>query len=59
MCSRQEGPVPEPSLGEVACWGLILGTLAFVGLQRFGQGPAVVAAFLAALGVKAALLSLD
>ena len=49
--------MPEPSLGEVACWGLILGTLAFVGLQRFGQGPAVVAAFLAALGVKAALLS--
>lgn len=50
--------MPEPSLGEIACWALMLGSLAFVVLRRFGEGAAIVAAFLAALGTKAALLNL-
>jgi len=50
--------MPDPSLGEIACWGLILGTLAFAAAQRFGQGVAIVAAFLAALLAKATLLNL-
>lgn len=50
--------MPDPSLGEIACWALILGAAAFVAARRFGEGTAVVAAFLAALGAKAALLNL-
>ncbi len=48
--------MPEPSLGEIACWALILGTFVFVAARRFGEGPAVVAAMLAALTTKAVLL---
>jgi hypothetical protein len=48
--------MPDPSLGEIACWALILGAFAFVAVRRFGEGPAVVAAMLAALTTKAALL---
>jgi hypothetical protein len=51
--------MPEQSLGEIACWGLILGTFAFAAARRFGEGAAIVAAFIAALGAKAALLNLN
>ena len=51
--------MPEQSLGEIACWGLIFGTFAFAAARRFGEGAAIVAAFIAALGVKAALLNLN
>ncbi|BDG73625.1 hypothetical protein [Roseomonas fluvialis] len=50
--------MPDVNFGEVASWGLILGTFAFVAAQRFGLGPAVAAGMLAALTTKAALLGL-
>lgn len=50
--------MPDPSLGEVASWAMILALVAFLGARRFGSGPAVAAAALTALGVKAALLNL-
>lgn len=48
----------EPNFGDIAAWGLIVGAIAFVGARRFGEGPAVAAAMLAALTTKAALLGL-
>lgn len=48
----------DPSLGEIVSWAFIFGTVTFVVSQRLGAGPAVVAAMLAALGTKAALLNL-
>jgi hypothetical protein len=50
--------MPDPSLGEIACWALILGTFAFAAARRFGVGTAVAVAILAALTTKAALLNL-
>ena len=50
--------MPDPSFGEIASWGLVFGTIAFVAAQRFGVGPAVAAGMLAALTTKAALLGL-
>ena len=48
----------DPSLGEIVSWAFILGTITFVLAQRLGAGPALVAAMLAALSTKAALLNL-
>lgn len=48
----------DPSLGEIVSWAFIFGTITFVAARRLGAGPAVVAAMLAALGTKAALLNL-
>ena len=33
----------EPSLGEIASWAMVLGTLAFASARRFGEGAAIVA----------------
>jgi hypothetical protein len=48
----------SPSLGEIGCWALIFAGIAYVVGKRFGEPTAVVAAGLAALTVKAALLDL-
>ncbi len=50
--------MPDPSLGEIACWALIAGTFVFAAARRYGVGAAVAAAMLAALTTKAALLNL-
>jgi hypothetical protein len=54
----REDSIPEVDFGEIASWGLIVGTFAFVAAQRFGVGPAVAAGMLAAFTTKAALLGL-
>ena len=48
----------DPSFGEIVSWAFIVGTIAFALAQRFGAGPAVVVATLAALTTKAMLLNL-
>jgi hypothetical protein len=48
----------SPSLGEIGCWALIFAGMAYFVGKRFGEPTAVVAAGLAALTVKAALLDL-
>jgi len=48
----------DPSLGEIACWALIVAALGYVTLERLGAQAGVVAAVLAAMGTKAALLGL-
>jgi hypothetical protein len=48
----------SPSLGEIGCWALIFAGIAYFVGKRFGEPTAVVAAGLAALTVKAALLDL-
>ncbi|WP_198370756.1 hypothetical protein [Roseomonas rosulenta] len=50
--------MPDVNFSEIASWGLILGVIAFAASHRFGIGPAVAAATLAALTTKAALLGL-
>lgn len=47
-----------PSLGEIGCWALIFAGIAYFAAKRFGEPAAVVAAGIAALTVKAALLDL-
>ena len=47
-----------PSLGEIGCWALIFAGMAFFVAKRFGEPAAFVAAGIAALTVKAALLDL-
>jgi hypothetical protein len=48
----------NPSLGEIGCWALIFAGMAYFVAKRFGEPAAVVAASMAALTVKAALLDL-
>jgi hypothetical protein len=48
----------NPSLGEIGCWALIFAGVAYVVAKRFGEPAAFVAAGIAALSVKAALLDL-
>ena len=48
----------SPSLGEIGCWALLFAGMAYFVGKRFGEPTAVVAAGLAALTVKAALLDL-
>lgn len=48
----------SPSLGEICCWALIFAGVAYVVAKRFGEPAAFVAAGIAALTVKAALLDL-
>ena len=48
----------SPSLGEIGCWALIFAGVAYVVAKRFGEPAAFVAAGIAALTVKAALLDL-
>jgi hypothetical protein len=48
----------SPSLGEIGCWALIFAAVAYVVAKRFGEPAAFVAAGIAALTVKAALLDL-
>lgn len=48
----------SPSLGEIGCWALIFAGVAYFVAKRFGEPAAFVAAGLAALTVKAALLDL-
>ena len=47
-----------PVFGVIGCWALIFAGIAYFVAQRFGEPPAVVAAGIAALTVKAALLDL-
>jgi hypothetical protein len=47
-----------PSLGEIGCWALIFAGITYFVAKRFGEPAAFVAAGLAALTVKAALLDL-
>ena len=47
-----------PSLGEIGCWALIFAGMAYFVAKRFGEPAAFVAAGIAALTVKAALLDL-
>ena len=47
-----------PSLGEIGCWALIFAGITYVVAKRFGEPAAFVAAGIAALSVKAALLDL-
>lgn len=47
-----------PSLGEIGCWALIFAGMAYFVGKRFGEPAAFVAAGIAALTVKAALLDL-
>jgi hypothetical protein len=47
-----------PSLGEIGCWALIFAGVAYFVAKRFGEPAAFVAAGIAALTVKAALLDL-
>ena len=47
-----------PSLGEIGCWALIFAGMAYFLAKRFGEPAAFVAAGIAALTVKAALLDL-
>jgi hypothetical protein len=58
MFAQGASAMADPSLGEIVSWAFILGTFAFVAARRFGAGPALVVAMLAALGTKAALLNL-
>ena len=48
----------SPSLGEIGCWALIFAGMAYFVAKRFGELAAFVAAGIAALTVKAALLDL-
>ena len=48
----------NPSLCEIGCWALIFAGVAYVVGKRFGEPAAFVAAGIAALTVKAALLDL-
>ncbi|MEN9499176.1 MAG: hypothetical protein RIS83_995 [Pseudomonadota bacterium] len=48
----------NPSLGEIACWALVFAGCAYFLAKRFGEPTAVIAAGIAALTVKAALLDL-
>lgn len=48
----------SPSLGEIGCWALIFAGVAYFVAKRFGEPAAFVAAGIAALTVKAALLDL-
>jgi hypothetical protein len=48
----------NPSLGEIGCWALVFAGMAYVVAKRFGEPAAFVAAGIAALSVKAALLDL-
>jgi cell shape-determining protein MreD len=48
----------SPSLGEIGCWALIFAGMAYFVAKRFGEPAAFVAAGIAALTVKAALLDL-
>ena len=45
-----------PSLGEIGCWALIFAGVSYFVAKRFGEPAAFVAAGIAALTVKAALL---
>ncbi len=54
----RERALPDPGLGEIACWALIAGALGYVALERLGTQASVIAAVLAAMGTKAALLSM-
>jgi hypothetical protein len=48
----------EPDVSAIAGWALVIAALAFAGARRFGEGPAIAAALLAAVGTKAALFGL-
>jgi hypothetical protein len=48
----------SPSLGEIGCWALIFAGITYFVAKRFGEPAAFVAAGIAALTVKAALLDL-
>jgi hypothetical protein len=50
--------MPDPTFGEMVSWAFILGTIAFFLSRSLGAGPAVVVGLLAALGTKAALITL-
>ncbi len=47
-----------PSLGEIGCWALVFAGCAYFFAKRFGEPAAFVAAGIAALTIKAALLDL-
>jgi hypothetical protein len=48
----------SPTLGEIGCWALIFAGITYFVAKRFGEPAAFVAAGIAALTVKAALLDL-